>query len=188
MPLTTAAAYFCRPSDCRDQRLIGRVLHVAEFDEHRRILRQVEPGEVRAAVEAVLADVVRRRNARGLQLVAHDPRKLDRRPGLGLVQRRCRVVDVEPAAGRRARRRRGWTRSRSGAARWPSPRVRRRTGASALSLPRDIAVRTPSWFSIERIRSTVLPGERVFGIAVVGRWCRRSGSPSCRLARWAPAG
>ena len=79
IPRTTASAYFCRPSGVVDQRRVGRVLHVAQLDEDRRVLRQVEAGEVGARVQAAGADVGGRRDARGLQLVAHGLRELHRR-------------------------------------------------------------------------------------------------------------
>ena len=42
------------------QRRVGRVLHVAQLDQDRRVLREVQPGDVGARIQARGADVGRR--------------------------------------------------------------------------------------------------------------------------------
>ena len=109
-----------------DQRRVGGVLHVAHLDQDRRVLGEVEPGQVGARVEPALADVVGGHQAGCLHLVAHGLGELHRRARLGRVERRRRVVDVEAAAGRGPAVGVDRDDGVGLAARWPSRPARRR--------------------------------------------------------------
>src|SRR6185312_17275916 len=48
------------------QRRVRGILHVAALDQNRRVLREVQAGQIRASIQAVLPDVVGWRDSRGL--------------------------------------------------------------------------------------------------------------------------
>ena len=55
IPRTTASAYFCLPSGVFISAGVDGVLHVAAFDQDRRVLREVQPGQIGTRVQAVLS-------------------------------------------------------------------------------------------------------------------------------------
>jgi hypothetical protein len=101
IPWTTAAAYLARPPWCAHRGRLLLVLHVAHFDQNRRVLRKIQTREIGPAVETVGAAIGRRRQPGGCELARHDLGQPHRGTGLGVVERRVRIVDVKPAAIRR---------------------------------------------------------------------------------------